>query len=130
MSETPEGIYYAESHEWARLEENGSITVGITDFAQDALGDIVYIELPQIGQSLQASVEAGIVESVKAASDIYAPVSGVVTAVNRSLEDAPENVNLDAYGDGWFFALEPSDVGELEDLLDYVAYREAAENER
>ena len=130
MSETPEDIYYAESHEWARLEEDGRITVGITDFAQDALGDIVYIELPQIGQSLQASVEAGIVESVKAASDIYAPVSGVVTAVNRSLEDAPENVNLDAYGDGWFFALEPSDVGELEDLLDYVAYREAAEDER
>ena len=130
MSETPEDIYYAESHEWARLEEDGRITVGITDFAQDALGDIVYIELPQIGQSLQASVEAGIVESVKAASDIYAPVSGVVTAVNRSLEDAPENVNLDAYGDGWFFALEPSDVGELGDLLDYVAYREAAENER
>ena len=130
MSETPEDIYYAESHEWARLEEDGRIPGGITDFAQDALGDIVYIELPQIGQSLQASVEAGIVESVKAASDIYAPVSGVVTAVNRSLEDAPENVNLDAYGDGWFFALEPSDVGELEDLLDYVAYREAAENER
>ena len=130
MSETPEDIYYAESHEWARLEEDGRITVGITDFAQDALGDIVYIELPQIGQSLQASVEAGVVESVKAASDIYAPVSGVVTAVNRSLEDAPENVNIDAYGDGWFFALEPSDVGELEDLLDYVAYREAAENER
>ena len=130
MSEIPEGIYYAESHEWARLEEDGRITVGITDFAQDALGDIVYIELPQIGQSLQASVEAGVVESVKAASDIYAPVSGVVTAVNRSLEDAPENVNLDAYGDGWFFALEPSDVGELEDLLDYVASREAAENER
>ena len=130
MSETPEDIYYAESHEWARLEEDGRITVGITDFAQDALGDIVYIELPQIGQSLQASVEAGIVESVKAASDIYAPVSGVVTAVNRSLEDAPEYVNLDAYGVCWFFALEPSDVGELEDLLDYVAYREAAENER
>ena len=130
MSEIPEGIYYAESHEWARLEEDGRITVGITDFAQDALGDIVYIELPQIGQSLQASVEAGIVESVKAASDIYAPVSGVVTAVNRSLEDAPENVNLDAYGDGWFFALEPYDVTELEDLLNDAAYREAAENER
>lgn len=130
MSEIPEGIYYAESHEWARLEEDGRITVGITDFAQDALGDIVYIELPQIGQSLQASVEAGVVESVKAASDIYAPVSGVVTAVNRSLEDAPENVNLDAYGDGWFFTLEPYDVRELEDLLNDAAYREAAENER
>ena len=130
MSEIPEGIYYAESHEWARLEEDGRITVGITDFAQDALGDIVYIELPQIGQSLQASVEAGVVESGKAASDIYAPVSGVVTAVNRSLEDAPENVNLDAYGDGWFFALEPYDDRELEDLLNDAAYREAAENER
>tara|TARA_B100000745_G_C19885571_1_gene295894 strand:- start:10 stop:402 length:393 start_codon:yes stop_codon:yes gene_type:complete len=130
MSEIPEGIYYAESHEWARLEEDGRITVGITDFAQDALGDIVYVELPQIGQSLQASVEAGVVESVKAASDIYAPVSGVVTAVNRSLEDAPENVNLDAYGDGWFFTLEPYDVRELEDLLNDAAYREAAENER
>tara|TARA_B100002049_G_C15963846_1_gene325734 strand:+ start:79 stop:471 length:393 start_codon:yes stop_codon:yes gene_type:complete len=129
MSEILEGIYYAESHEWARLEEDGRITVGITDFAQDALGDIVYIELPQIGQSLQASVEAGVVESVKAASDIYAPVSGVVTAVNRSLEDSPENVNIDAYGDGWFFALVPSDVRELEDLLNDVAYREAAENE-
>ena len=130
MSETPQGIYYAESHEWARLEEDGRITVGITDFAQDALGDIVYIELPQIGQSLQASVEAGVVESVKAASDIYAPVSGVVIAVNRSLEDAPENVNIDAYGNGWFFALEPSDVIELEDLLNDVAYREVSENER
>ena len=129
MSETPEGIYYAESHEWARLEENGSITVGITDFAQDAIGDIVYIELPQIGESLQASVEAGVVESVKAASDIYAPVSGVVIAVNRSLEDVPENVNLDAYGDGWFFALKPADVTELEDLMDAVAYRERAESE-
>lgn len=130
MSETPQGIYYAESHEWARLEEDGRITVGITDFAQDALGDIVYIELPQIGQSLQASVEAGVVESVKAASDIYAPVSGVVIAVNRSLEDAPENVNVDAYGDGWFFVLEPTDVRELEDLLNDVAYREVSENER
>jgi glycine cleavage system H protein len=130
MSETPQGIYYAESHEWARLEEDGRITVGITDFAQDALGDIVYIELPQIGQSLQASVEAGVVESVKAASDIYTPVSGVVVAVNRSLEDAPENVNVDAYGDGWFFVLEPTDVRELEDLLNDVAYREVSENER
>ena len=124
MNETPEGIYYAESHEWARLEENGQVTVGITDFAQDALGDIVYVELPQMGELLQASVEAGVVEAVKAASDIYAPVSGVVVAVNQSLEDAPEVVNADAYGDGWFFALEPSDVGELEDLRDAGAYRE------
>ena len=124
MSETPEGIYYAESHEWARLEENGRVTVGITDFAQDALGDIVYVELPQMGELLQASVEAGVVESVKAASDIYSPVSGVVVAVNQSLEDAPEKINADVYGDGWFFALDPSDVNELEDLNDAGAYRE------
>ncbi|MDC0237680.1 glycine cleavage system protein GcvH [Gammaproteobacteria bacterium] len=124
MSETPEGIYYAESHEWARLEENGRVTVGITDFAQDALGDIVYVELPQMGELLQASVEAGVVESVKAASDIYSPVSGVVVAVNQSLEDAPEKINADVYGDGWFFALDPSDVNELEDLKDARAYRE------
>ncbi|MCS5566801.1 MAG: glycine cleavage system protein GcvH [Pseudomonadales bacterium] len=124
MSETPEGIYYAESHEWARLEENGRVTVGITDFAQDALGDIVYVELPQMGELLQTSVEAGVVESVKAASDIYSPVSGVVVAVNRSLEDAPEKINADVYGDGWFFALDPSDVNELEDLKDARAYRE------
>ena len=124
MSETPEGIYYAESHEWARLEENGRVTVGITDFAQDALGDIVYVELPQMGELLQASVEAGVVESVKAASDIYSPVSGVVVAVNQSLEDAPEKINADVYGDGWFFALDPSDVNELEDLKDDGAYRE------
>ena len=124
MSETPEGIYYAESHEWARHEENGRVTVGITDFAQDALGDIVYVELPQMGELLQASVEAGVVESVKAASDIYSPVSGVVVAVNRSLEDAPEKINADVYGDGWFFALDPSDVNELEDLKDARAYRE------
>ena len=124
MSETPEGIYYAESHEWARLDENGRVIVGITDFAQDALGDIVYVELPQMGELLQASVEAGVVESVKAASDIYAPVSGVVVAVNQSLEDAPEKINADVYGDGWFFALDPSDVNELEDLKDARAYRE------
>ena len=124
MSETPEGIHYAESHEWARLEENGRVTVGITDFAQDALGDIVYVELPQMGELLQASVEAGVVESVKAASDIYSPVSGVVVAVNQSLEDAPEKINADVYGDGWFFALDPSDVNELEDLKDARAYRE------
>ena len=124
MSETPEGIYYTDSHEWARLEENGRVTVGITDFAQDALGDIVYVELPQMGELLQTSVEAGVVESVKAASDIYSPVSGVVVAVNRSLEDAPEKINTDVYGDGWFFALDPSDVNELEDLKDARAYRE------
>ena len=124
MSETPEGIYYAESHEWARLDENGRVIVGITDFAQDALGDIVYVELPQMGELLQASVEAGVVESVKAASDIYSPVSGVVVAVNQSLEDAPEKINTDVYGDGWFFALDPSDFNELEDLKDARAYRE------
>ena len=122
MSEIPEGIYYAESHEWARLEEDGRITVGITDFAQDALGDIVYIELPQIGQSLQASVEAGVVESVKAASDIYAPISGEIIAVNDALADSPELVNSAPYGDAWFFKIKPSDASELDKLMDAAAY--------
>ena len=122
-------IYFTEDHEWILVE--GDIgTCGISEFAQEQLGDIVYVELPEPGRLVAQNDEMAVVESVKAASDIYAPVGGVVTAVNRSLEDAPENVNLDAYGDGWFFALEPYDVRELEDLLNDVAYREAAENER
>ena len=105
MSETPEELHYASSHEWARLEEDGTVTVGITDHAQDALGDIVYVELPDEEQQVEAGAEAGVVESVKAASDIYAPVTGVVIAANEVLEDAPERVNEDPYGDGWFFRI-------------------------
>lgn len=129
MSETPEELHYASSHEWARLEEDGTVTVGITDHAQDALGDIVYVELPDEEQQVEAGAEAGVVESVKAASDIYAPVTGVVIAANDVLEDAPERVNEDPYGDGWFFRIQPDDPGELEDLLDAAAYDEMCSEE-
>ena len=129
MSETPSELRYARSHEWARLEEDGTVTVGITDHAQDALGDVVFVELPEVGQQVLAQQESGVVESVKAASDIYAPVSGTVVAVNEDLEDAPENVNQDPYGDGWFFRLEPDDATDLEDLLDAEGYGEFLESE-
>ena len=105
MSETPAELRYAASHEWAQLED-GVVTVGISDFAQDALGDVVYVELPELDQEVAAGAEIAVVESVKAASDIYAPVSGTVVAINDALEDAPERVNQDPYGDGWFFKLE------------------------
>ena len=126
MSETPNELRYAETHEWAR-EEDGIVTVGITDHAQDALGDVVYVELPEPGQWVAAREEAGVVESVKAASDIYAPVS----AINGKLEDAPELVNQDPYGDGWFFRIEPDDIAELGELLDADTYLDtcAAEEE-
>jgi glycine cleavage system H protein len=124
MSEIPTELKYASSHEWARLEEDGMITVGISDHAQQALGDVVYVEHPEVGQTVSAGAETGVVESVKAASDIYAPVSGTITGINDALEDAPETVNQDPYGDGWFFKIEPDDVNELEDLLDAAAYGE------
>ena len=127
MSEIPSELKYASSHEWARLEEDGLITVGISDHAQEALGDVVFVEHPEVGQVVNAQSEAGVVESVKAASDIFAPVSGTVVAVNETLEDAPETVNLDPYGDGWFFRIDPDDTTELDDLLDARAYAELAE---
>ncbi|MBT7332793.1 MAG: glycine cleavage system protein GcvH [Gammaproteobacteria bacterium] len=124
MSEMPARLKYTASHEWARLEEDGTVTVGITDHAQDALGDVVFIELPEPGQQISSGDEAAVVESVKAASDIYAPISGVVTAINTALEDAPEKVNQDPYGDGWFFKLQPGDAREVEGLLDAQAYQD------
>ncbi|HEY5679372.1 MAG TPA: glycine cleavage system protein GcvH [Pseudomonadales bacterium] len=129
MSDVPQELKYARTHEWARLEEDGTITVGISDHAQDALGDVVYVEHPEPGQPVAAGDEAGVVESVKAASDIYAPVSGSVIAVNEALDDAPETVNQDPYGDGWFFKIQPDDVAELDELLDSEAYAELCENE-
>ncbi len=124
MNQTPGELKYASSHEWARLEEDGTVTVGITDHAQEALGDVVFVELPEVGASLAAAEEAGVVESVKAASDIYSPVGGEVIAINDKLEDEPETVNADCYNDGWFFKLQPGDTSELEALLsaeDYLA---------
>jgi glycine cleavage system H protein len=129
MSEIPTELRYARSHEWARLEEDGTVTVGITDHAQDALGDVVFVELPEEGALVAAQEEAGVVESVKAASDIYAPISGTVVAVNEALQEAPEKVNEDPYGDGWFFRLQPDDAADLGDLLDAEGYSEVLESE-
>ncbi|KRW61469.1 glycine cleavage system protein GcvH [Pseudomonas sp. TTU2014-080ASC] len=128
MSNIPAELRYAASHEWARLEADGTVTVGISDHAQEALGDVVFIELPEVGKSLNAGQEAGVVESVKAASDIYAPVGGEVIAINEALADSPESVNNDPYG-SWFFKLKPTDAGELDKLLDADAYKVAAEND-
>ena len=129
MSEIPTELKFLATHEWARVEEDGSVTVGITDHAQNALGDVVYVELPEIDQPISAGDEAGVVESVKAASDIYSPVSGTVVAINEALDDEPEKVNQDPYGDGWFFKLNPDNVGEVEDMLDAEAYAEVCEDE-
>ena len=129
MSETPEELRYLESHEWARLDEDGTVTVGISDFAQDALGDVVYVELPELGTEIQAGQEAGVVGSVKAASDIYAPLAGSVVAVNDALEEGPEVVNADPYGDGWMFKIDPVDTTGMDELLDAQAYREVCANE-
>ena len=128
MSEFPTELKYASTHEWARLEDDGTVTVGISDHAQDALGDVVYVEHPEIGHQVIAQEEAGVVESVKAASDIYAPISGTITAVNEALDGAPETVNQDPYGDGWFFKLQPEDISQLGELLDAEAYAEVCES--
>jgi len=130
MSEIPAGLRYARTHEWARLEQDGTVTIGITDFAQEALGDVVFVEHPEVGRALQPSDEAGVVESVKAASDIYAPIAGTVVAVNEALVDAPEQVNQDPYGEGWFFRIQPADAAELDTLLDADAYARFCESEQ
>ena len=129
MSHTPSELRYASSHEWARLEEDGTVTVGITDHAQDALGDVVFVELPEVGTTLAAGDDAGVVESVKAASDIYARLGGEVIAVNEQLEDEPETVNTDPSNDGWFFKLQPDDTAELEELMAAEAYQQHCEED-
>ena len=122
MSDIPSDLRYAASHEWDRLETDGSVTVGISDHAQEALGDVVFVELPEVGQQLTAGQQAGVVESVKAASDIYAPISGEVVAINEQLTDSPEMVNGEPYG-SWFFRLQPNDAAELDKLLDAEGYK-------
>ncbi len=116
MSELPGDLQYTKDHEWLRQEEDGSVTIGITDHAQSALGDLVYVELPEVGQDLQAGGEMAVVESVKAASDVYAPVSGSVLAVNDELADDPERINTDPYEEGWIVRLQPEQGGEHETL--------------
>ena len=115
MSEIRKELKYLSSHEWARVEEDGTVTIGITDHAQEALGDVVYVETPEVGSQVSAGEEAGVVESVKAASDIYSLISGEVIAVNEALQDAPETVNSSPYDDGWFFRVKPDDLAELND---------------
>ncbi len=129
MSNIPSELKYVASHEWIRVEGDGTVVIGITDHAQDLLGDVVFVELPEVGAEVATGDESGVVESVKAASDIYAPVSGEVVAVNEELEDSPELVNSDPYGDGWFFKLKLSDAEELNTLLDGEAYSEVCDSE-
>lgn len=122
MSNIPSDLKYTSSHEWVRVEDDGSVTVGITDHAQEALGDVVYVELPEIDSEVGIDDEIAVVESVKAASDIYAPISGTIIAINEALEDAPETINSAPYDEGWMFKMMPSELGELDNLLDAESY--------
>ncbi len=117
MSNVPAELKYIASHEWLRLEEDGTITVGITDHAQDLLGDVVFVELPEVGDTISVDDEIAVVESVKAASDVYAPISGEVIAVNEALEDDPEIINSDPYGDGWLYKMKADNMEDYEALL-------------
>lgn len=122
MSETPANLKYADSHEWSLLGDDGVVTVGISDYAQNSLGDVVFVELPEVGRQVSQKEQIAVVESVKAASDIYAPVSGTVVAINDALEDAPETINESPYDKGWFFKIKASNVAELDQLLSGDAY--------
>lgn len=122
MSNIPADLRYAKSHEWLKLESDGTVTVGITDYAQNSLGDITYVQVPKVGTSLKAGETFGVVESVKAASDLYAPVAGTVVAVNGALDSAPETVNRSPYADGWMLKLKPADPAAAGSLLDAAAY--------
>jgi glycine cleavage system H protein len=129
MSELPGDLKYTKEHEWLRQEEDGSVTVGVTDHAQGALGDLVYVELPDTGLTVEAGGEMAVVESVKAASDVYAPIGGEVVAVNEDLADDPEKINADPYGDGWIVRLKPSgDDGETMSPDEYQAFLDDLED--
>lgn len=125
MSNVPAELRYSKSHEWLRLESDGTAVVGISDYAQNSLGDITYVQLPKVGTALKAGQTFGVVESVKAASDLYAPVSGTVTEVNSTLDGAPETVNRDPYGEGWIMKLKLTDAAEATALLDAAAYEQS-----
>lgn len=129
MSEIPGDLKFLKSHEWARLEGDGKVTVGISDHAQGLLGDLVYVELPNVGDRVEAGNACAVVESVKAASDVYAPVTGTVTAINTALSDKPETINEDAYGEGWIFTVELEDAEQLNELLAPDDYAELLEND-
>lgn len=129
MSEIPGDLKFLKSHEWVRIEGDGKVTVGISDHAQGLLGDLVYVELPAVGDDIQAGTGVAVVESVKAASDVYAPVSGTIIAVNEALADKPETINEDAYGEGWLFVVELSEPDQLNELLAPDDYAEQLEGE-
>lgn len=129
MSDIPSDLKYVASHEWVRDEGDGTVTIGITDHAQSLLGDVVFVELPEVGVEFTGGDDLGVVESVKAASDVYSPLSGEIIAINAELEDAPELVNSDPYGDGWFIRLRLTDTAEVDDLLDADGYAELCEAE-
>ncbi len=123
MSNIPAELKYIASHEWLRLEEDGTITVGITDHAQELLGDVVYAELPEVGDTITVDEEIAVVESVKAASDVYAPITGEIVAVNEALEDDPEIINSDPYGEGWLYKMKAADMADYEALLTADEYK-------
>jgi len=129
MSDVPDNLRYTKTHEWVRVESDGSITVGITDHAQNLLGDMVFIEPPEVETNYHAGDDCAVVESVKAASDIYAPVTGEIIEVNQDLADAPEKVNHSPYEDGWIFKMKPEDEGEAGELMDAAAYSEHVASE-
>ena len=128
MKEVPEDYKFLSSHEWAKREEDGKVTVGISDYAQDQLGDIVFVELPEVNSEVNQGDEAAVVESVKAASEIYSPVSGKIIDINSSLEDSPETVNLSAFEEGWFFKIEATDISEFDNLLSPEQYSNYCED--
>jgi glycine cleavage system H protein len=129
MSKVPEELRYTKDHEWVRDDGDGTVTVGITDHAQDALGDLVFVEVPEVGKQVSAGDACAVVESVKAASDVYSPLAGEVTAANEVLGDAPETINDDPYGDGWIFKLRLSDTAALAGLMDAAGYAGLVEEE-
>ena len=129
MSEIPGDLKFLKSHEWIRVEDDGKGTIGISDHAQGLLGDLVYVELPGVGDRVEAGTACAVVESVKAASDVYAPVSGTVVEVNDALGDKPETINEDAFGEGWLFTLQMDEPGQVNELLDPDGYAELLEDE-
>jgi len=129
MSEIPGDLKFMKSHEWIRIEGDGKATIGISDHAQGLLGDLVYVELPSVGDQLEAGNSCAVVESVKAASDVYAPITGTVTAVNSALTDGPEIINEDAYGEGWLFVMEIADMDEIHELLGPDDYAELIDDD-
>ena len=129
MSEIPGDLKYSKSHEWVRVEEGGEVTLGITDHAQEQLGDLVFVELPEEGGEVESGGECAVIESVKAASDVYSPVSGEITAINAALADTPEIINQDAFGEGWICRIRLANAAELDGLLDANAYAAVVEAE-